>query len=194
MKIIDESEVFKVSLDHKESVIRFGGTNVLVVDNFYTNPDLVRELALTIPPTHRHMRDRYPGIMINASYDMSSLVDPYNNYIQTYFPNHLSTDYVCRVMDGATFLINVMQSYGLQNMPPHTDNPSRENLASSIFLNTPDECAGGTAFYEDGQMLGHVEMKYNRMIMYNQCAEHSGYLPEGSFESDLWRISQQFFI
>ena len=79
-------------------------------------------------------------------------------------------------------------------LTPHTDNPSRENLASSIFLNTPDECAGGTAFYEDGQMLGHVEMKYNRMIMYNQCAEHSGYLPEGSFESDLWRISQQFFI
>ena len=58
MKItnIDESKIFKVGTNHDVDVITFGNIKVLIVDNFYEYPDLVRELALTIPPSHRNMR------------------------------------------------------------------------------------------------------------------------------------------
>ena len=204
MKItnIDESKIFKVGTNHDVDVITFGNIKVLIVDNFYEYPDLVRELALTIPPSHRNMRAEYPGCTINVSYDLTSLVHPFNDYIQTYFPDHLPDNYVISCMDRATFLLNVMQSYGQQaepphgRMTPHQDNISGQNLASLIYLNTPEECAGGTAFYENEtkKMLGHVEMKYNRMLLYEQCVRHCALIPKGSFEDDMYRINQLFFI
>jgi len=42
-------------------------------------------------------------------------------------------------------------------------------------------------------MLGIVEMKYNRMILYKQDSPHTAYLEEGTF-IDEWRLSQQLFI
>ena len=50
---INELEVFEINPDYKLSVIEIEpfGVRVAVVDNFYKNPDLVRNLALSIPPS-----------------------------------------------------------------------------------------------------------------------------------------------
>lgn len=192
--LVNEDIVFKVN-DHREEQIQwFGNIKVLVVDSFYKNPHLVRNLALAIPPSSKIKRGGYPAYTINASYDLSVLGPVYNDYIQRHFPNRLDSEYVNWNLSQATFMVNVMQSFGNEDMFPHIDNPSGENVASSIYLNTDDECSGGTSFFENDEFLGYVEMKYNRMVMYLQNVQHTAYMEEGSFDGRLYRINQQFFI
>ena len=50
----------------------------------------------------------------------------------------------------ATFMVNVMQTKDLPPVCPHMDNTSGVNLASTIYLNTANECNGGTSFYSFG--------------------------------------------
>jgi hypothetical protein len=49
---INEEAVFEVNSEYELSVIELEPerARVAVVDNFYKNPDLVRDLSLTIPP------------------------------------------------------------------------------------------------------------------------------------------------
>ena len=49
--IINEGIVFKVSDDHKVQTELFDDIGVLVVDNFYKNPDPVSYTHLTLPTT-----------------------------------------------------------------------------------------------------------------------------------------------
>ncbi len=194
MLIINEQRRFKVGKEHKVEVVNFDDIEVLVVDNFYENPELVRELALMIPATKHTNRGAYPAAMINITYDLRSLVEPYKHYIQTYFPNHLSDEYIEMCMSQATFMINVMSSDGNEYAPPHIDNPSGDNFASGIYLNKDDECSGGTAFFKNDQYLGYVKMKFNRMILYFQNVQHTARMEMNSFVGGNYRISQQFFI
>jgi hypothetical protein len=55
--------------------------------------------------------------------------------------------FVQNCIDHASFLVNVQNS-DLPPRVPHIDNISIGRFASGIFLNTPEECAGGTAFYK----------------------------------------------
>ena len=194
MLIINEQRRFKVSQDHSVELVNFDDIQVLVVDNFYENPELVRELALMIPATKHTNRSAYPAAMINITYDLRTLVEPYKHYIQTYFPNHLSDEYIEMCMGQATFMINVMSSDGNEYLPPHIDNPSGNNFASGIYLNEDNECSGGTSFFKNDQYLGYVEMKFNRMIMYLQNVQHTARMEMNSFTGSNYRISQQFFI
>ena len=68
--IINEGIVFKVSDDHKVQTELFDDIGVLVVDNFYKNPDLVRKLIDDIPATTHTNRGGYPAAAINVSYNM----------------------------------------------------------------------------------------------------------------------------
>ena len=90
--IINESNVFRVSENHKVHTELYDDIQVLVVDNFYENPDLVKELASIIPATNHTTRESYPAATINVSYNMMPVVESYRYYIQTYFPNCLSDD------------------------------------------------------------------------------------------------------
>jgi len=191
---VNEDFVFKINEDRVEHLQKFGSVEVLVVDSFYKNPHLVRNLAQTIPPSSKIRRGGYPAHTINASYDLSGLGLVYNDYIQRYFPNRLDPEYVVWNLSQATFMVNVMQSFGNEDMNPHIDNPSGNNVASSIYLNTDEECSGGTSFFENDKFLGYVEMKYNRMILYLQNVQHTAYMEEGSFDGKVYRINQQFFI
>jgi len=123
----------------------------------------------------------------------------------------------------ATFMVNVMSSENLPPRLPHMDFPADNIFASLIYLNTPEECAGGTGFYSfNGQMKGFahsvnadgtgqpdhfvtddlgdwklvdmVEMKWNRMVMYPQSIYHSAYIKPGMFTGDNYRLNQIFFI
>ena len=80
----------------------------------------------------------------------------------------------------------------------------------SIYLNTPEECAGGTSFYtklndnppteyvtdstDSWELLGIAPMVYNRMVLYIQSVPHTAYVKPGMFTGDLYRLNQQFFI
>jgi hypothetical protein len=122
------------------------------------------------------------------------------------------------IFKSATFCVNVIQSKDLPPKVPHVDNREDFRFASTIYLNTPDECHGGTSFYTfngsqagplvtEGiqqeyvtdsvgpwEMLFLAEMKFNRMVLYEQNILHTAYVKPGMFEDKVYRLVQMFFI
>jgi hypothetical protein len=221
--IINEAEVFALNADIDVEIVTFGpnNTKLVIVDNFYKNPDLVRELALAIPPTYKkEIMHGAPGGRVDAVYDMSHLHSIYNNIITTDFlegsseGTKLGTELY---FNQASFCVNVITASDLFPANPHVDLREPNRYASSVYLNTPEECRGGTAFYTykgsqagplpgsvprttfitdsvgDWEMIYLAEMKYNRMIVYQQNILHSAYIKPGWFE-DYYRLNQMFFI
>lgn len=228
--IIDESVVFEINQECKITYDEIGPTNIKVVtvDNFYKNPDMVRQLALDIPASsNQRIRGGNPAYRINAFYIMDNMASFYDYILRTYWPEIMDNVHPSGVYESfarATFMVNVMQSYNLPPTTPHLDNPNGDHFASTIYLNTDEECAGGTSFYTFGQkdnaqptnfydvnqtqpikeyitdsigdwkMVGIAPMKYNRMVIYNQNVLHTAYVKPDMFIDDVYRINQQFFI
>lgn len=226
---IDESEVFAINEDITVTVEEVGPSNhkIVTVDNFYKNPDLVRDLALRIPPSYNErILTRLPGGRINAFYLMDHMGPVFDDIIKTIYPelwvlfpqNHINNS-----LRDATFMVNVMSAEMVQPRPPHIDCPDFRAMAAMVFLNTPEECQGGTGFYTfDGEESGveyglhkgdveptpvyingdmgdwkmhHlVEMKYNRMVLYQAMYYHSAYITKDMFNDGTYRLNQMFFI
>lgn len=231
-KFINEFETFAVNEDLKIETIEIGPykRTLGIIDNFYKNPMLVRDLALTIPPTtNERILTRLPAGKdsgrINAFYILDHLGPIYEKIIEKTFVNfhvHYEPGAILRVFKDSTFMVNVMTSNNLPPRPPHIDHPNPLALASTIYLNTPEECAGGTAFYTfNGKDTGveygltegsdnidqyvtdsvgdwkleHIaEMKFNRMIIYPAAVYHAAYVKPDMFNNGTYRINQQFFI
>jgi hypothetical protein len=202
------------------------GEKIVIVDNFYKHPDKVRELALTIPKTFNpRILWGMPGGRVESPYYFSHLGYLYTEIITNVWPDRAKTmedTFVQNCIDHASFLVNVQNS-DLPPRVPHIDNISIGRFASGIFLNTPEECAGGTAFYkyhgeisvdmsnpdiklknynyyvqetdnEDWEKIYLAEMKYNRMIIYPQNLLHTPYIPANTFTDETPRLIQMFFI
>ena len=157
---INEFKTFAVNLDYKLSVIEIGPekAKIAVVDDFYQNPMMVRELALTIPPSinERILNNLPYGIdsgRINAFYILDHLGPVYDKIIKEVFYEYYKeydSNYFIESFKRATFMVNVMTSKNLPPRLPHVDFADKRMLASAIYLNTPEECAGGTSFYTFG--------------------------------------------
>ncbi len=168
---INELEVFAVNPDYKLSVIEVGDekSKIAIVDNFYLNPMMVRDLALTIPPsTNERILNYLPygndSGRINAFYILDHLGPIYDKIIKEVFQDFVKdydNDYFVESFKRATFMVNVMTSNNLPPRLPHVDYPDKRLLASAIYLNTPEECAGGTAFYTFGGNQYADEITYS---------------------------------
>ena len=152
--IINEDEIFEINDNYHVTVEEFEGVKVVVVDDFYKNPHDVRQLALDIPASYnRRIRGNNPALRINAFYELSSMAWIYDQLSRQYFPEitqFYDAEYFQRSFMNATFMVNVMQTKDLPPVCPHMDNTSGVNLASTIYLNTANECNGGTSFYSFG--------------------------------------------
>jgi hypothetical protein len=231
-KFINEEETFAVNEDLSIEVVEVGPNKrtLGIIDNFYRNPLLVRDLALAIPPTtNERILTRLPGGLdsgrVNAFYILDRLGLVYDKIIKELFPDFYDVyepNAILRVFRDATFMVNVMTSNNLPPRPPHIDHPNPMALASSIYLNLPNECAGGTAFYTfkgldtgieyglyegsddidqyvadsagDWKLEHIAEMKFNRMIIYPAAMYHAAYVKPGMFINGTYRLNQQFFI
>ena len=190
MKLFNEETTFKLNESPTEELLEFGDIKVLVVDNFYENPDTIREGILSTPATYfTPDRPSYPGRHIDIRYDLSSLSTPYKNLISKYFELNVDID---NILSKHSFLVNVLQ-YEHIDTNSHIDD--KTGYASSIYFNIDEECSGGLDFHDfNDNKVGTVDMKYNRMVLYQKFAKHNVYIPEGSFTGDLHRINQQLFI
>ena len=195
MRLIEETRDFKVNENFTTELLNFRDIKVLVVDNFYENPDTIRNYILNIPATyHKPERPNYPGRQIDMCYDLSPIALTYQNLILKYFDDDVD---VVDCLKYHPFLVNVIQNEHVG--PPHVDRS--EGYASSIYFNIDEECSGGVDFYiKESTMhnyyekVGTVAMKYNRMVLYSQSVFHTPSIPEGDFTGDLHRINQQLFL
>lgn len=222
--IINESEVFEINDNLSATVFTIGPkkSKIVIIDNFYKNPQLVRDLALTIPPTYNpRILGGVPGGRIDAFYNLEHFSNVFDNLIRHVFLPEDKKDLnsnLGEIFKSATFCVNVIQSTSLPNKVPHVDNREDFRFASTIFLNTQEECRGGTSFYtfngsQEGPDLGVglqnayvtdsvgpwemiflAEMKFNRFVLYEQNILHTAYVKPGMFENDTHRLVQMFFI
>lgn len=221
--VINEQLVFSLNPEPRITVEDLAqDVRVVVVDDFYLNPDLVRSLALRIPPTgHKNTVNRLTGLRVNANYDLVHLGPAYEYLITKYWPKRsefIPDQSISQGFTRATFMVNVIHDQWIEPRVPHVDCQMTEFWASGVYLNLPEECSGGTSFWShqgdvhtpvslqdhprttllthsegDWELLGMIPMVYNRMVLYPQNVLHMPHLIEHAW-TEHHRINQQFFI
>lgn len=199
LRIIDEEEIFKVNQNPTIKYEVVGDYGVLIIDDFYENPDEVRKLALTIPSTlNSRVRFSALGRKVHCSLDMSCLASPFWQIATRCFPgcenfkkqsfidsfNHAA--FVCNIIEEKNALVDVKV--------PHCDGMvidfidaqeegeflfGRSGIAAICGLNTPEECAGGTSFYSfEGMQQPDYDYK-------NRINEYTEYVTDSSDQFEL---------
>lgn len=117
---------------------------LLVLDNLYRDPEYVREVALSVesePPNSSH-----PGVKSKLKTDIAALHEIVWKYVGNKLGFTLENSIERSVFPGFSFMrINrAPEDLTIHQCRPHAD-PVK--IAGVVFLNLPDQCAGGTAFY-----------------------------------------------
>ena len=213
---IDESEVFAVNEDLEGRVELMGWEKkpIVYIDNFYKNPDMVRDLVFRIPPTfNRRICGGLPGGRVSVNFDLTHLAPIWMDIAKEVYGLKKSEEPRFQIAcEELTFSVNITGDE--QCDIPHIDYPTELNelargWAGVIYLNTPEECHGGTGFYtykgmscvdieQSGiwreeivrdsvgpwELVHLAEMKYNRLIFYPDDFLHTVYQHPGHFRTN----------
>ena len=220
---IDEIETFAINTPVDATVELMGWEEfpIVYIDNFYKNPDKVRNLALRTPGTKNpRILGGVPGERVDISFNLEHIwpiwIEIAENVYGLKQEERKAFEMSCM---NTSFSVNVTQSNHRRRLP-HIDLPDVKDRgwAGLVYLNKPKECKGGTGFYtykgqqvnprQDGiwqeeyvndsvgpwELIHLAEMKYNRMIMYPANVLHTPYDKEGFFTDDVYRLVQAFFL
>ena len=220
---IDEAETFAINIPVDATVELMGWEEfpVVYIDNFYKNPDKVRNLALRTPGTKcPRILGGVPGERVDMNMNLDHMHEIWLEIAENVYgleqKDRKAFEMSCM---NISFSVNVTQSH-YRRKKPHIDlsDVSDRGWAGVVYLNKPKECKGGTGFYtykgqqvnpdQDGiwreeyvsdsvgpwDLIHLAEMKYNRMIMYPDQILHGTYDKPGFFEGDTYRLVQVFFI
>ena len=220
---IDEQETFAINeeLGARVEIMGWQEFPIVYIDDFYKNPDLVRNLAISCPATGNPLVLKgVPGKRVDMNMDLKPFFNVWEEVAQNVFG--LTKEEVNPFRLGMFrngFTVNVTQSEDRSKLP-HIDceDVHERGWAGIIYLNKLEECNGGTAFYnykgnqvnpKDAQlwsevsvqgstgpweMIHCVEMKYNRFIMYPFNVLHGAYDCDNFYKDDLFRLTQVFFL
>lgn len=150
---INESEVFALNPGLEASVHVIGPeeVRVVVIENFYLNPDLVRELAFTIPPTENSkVLGGTPGSRVFGHYNFVNMFPIFQHVFRNVYGDitkDISDEEIKTTISTTPFCVNINQSDKMPPVVPHIDDENRMLFAGALYLNKPEECAGGTSFY-----------------------------------------------
>tara|TARA_A200000113_G_scaffold123289_1_gene110874 strand:+ start:194 stop:796 length:603 start_codon:yes stop_codon:yes gene_type:complete len=194
---IDEAETFAITepVDVRVELMGWEEFPIVYIDNFYQNPDKVRNLAL-----------RFPSDETDMTIDMEEFVDVWTPICEQVF----GVQDIESLKADSTFSVRTSQSKDRSDIPHMDGGIHDRGWSGVIYLNKGKECKGGTGFYtykglqvepdqsgidKDGFELVHLaEMKYNRFIMYPSNILHMAVDEESWFEEDLHRLIQVFYL
>ncbi len=150
---IDEQETFALNdeMVARVELISWEEHPIVYIDNFYKNPNLVRNLALRCPGTkNKRICGGLPGERVDMNMDLDALGEVWKQVAENVYA---LTKPEATVFDQAVkrvpFSVNVTQSNFRQRLP-HIDFPGlgdTRGWAGVIYLNKGKECKGGTGFY-----------------------------------------------
>ena len=194
---IDEPETFAITepVDVRVELIGWQEFPIVYIDNFYKNPNKVRNLALRFPSTETDM-----------TIDMEEFVDVWTPICEQVY----GVKDITSLKADSTFSVRSSQSKDRSSRPHLDIDTNSTGWAGVIYLNKGKECKGGTGFYnyrglqtdpnQSGisdklfELVHLAEMKYNRFIMYPSNILHKAIDEEGWFENDLHRLTQVFYL
>jgi hypothetical protein len=148
---------------------------IVIVDNFYKNPDEVRDLALKSErKREQSLINGLPGQRVFQK--TSEVKDKLKPFFDKYcLDNSLWSKHTHQKMyefqwDAVGFMCNVLNYHSVFHAPwcsiPHQDSYMNDittdfnQFGVVIYLNTPDECQGGTNLYS---YKGQMSVPYNVM-------------------------------
>lgn len=123
--------------------VEVGGTPALVVDNVYRRPEYVRRLALDLD-FHRPAGG-YPGYFAFATISAMPALELVNDLMRDVLGHELG--FTDGYRDDLVFAVMTREEHELTpgQRKPHTDGFC--DYAGLIYLNLPEQCAGGTSFW-----------------------------------------------
>ena len=180
---------------------------VFVIDNFYQNPDEVRELAKTSQLYTD--KERLAGAIGRRVWEEEQeIIEEMGNKMAYVFEQlcthpdwHIKFDkqHHYNKWSYMRFVVNVtnndeiIKSGRTTDTACHVDGPYNK-WGALVYLNTPEECEGGTDFYsvvppnDDGtenrpKKEHRCEMVYNRCLLYDANQVHGAVLEPGMFQN-----------
>ena len=226
INVINEKDLFKINKFSNLKIDKrtINGTDIpiIIVDNLYVNPEIVREFSSTLPYTEsKSILLNSPGKRVKLDLDIKHLQDFTFNLIGKKNQGYIKPQVIFNRMRSDEKLTEVQTR-------PHIDTTLNMSHALVIYLNKDEECKGGTSFYrhkktgfdlikknkyldevyeykphtyedfitdsnDDWELLELIDMKFNRMIIYPPNVFHSGYINRKDFKN-YDRITQLGFF
>ena len=142
-------EAFEVNLDPEIELLTIEDTTnqVVIADNFYKNPDMVRQIILNSP--YPIWKDQPDTKNFTEYYDCrQSIYLPYEraqNVVQQIAEQFLGiTQHTLEPIFNSNIFRLITEQPPNSQPFPHDDG---NLIAALVMLNTQEECSGGTGFY-----------------------------------------------
>ena len=166
----------------------------LQIDNFFENPDLIRECALAQEFKTPTESDVWIGLRSDVL-DLNIGGVNVEEYIKSKIKHHLPN--VPELEMNMVFHLlpeNVRGDMGdkFEYLQSHTDS-EMVHFAGIVYLTPSPERNSGTSFFEDvNTKFGEISNEYNRFIFYPADIIHSATNPFGETKEDT-RLTLTFF-
>ena len=191
---------------------------VFVIDDFYKNPDEIRDYALSceLKNDKQNCGGLVGSRVVEENQEMIDNLRPVFTKLCQHdeWKNVEYTDGMFQYKwDNMKFLVNHTTHEDINRRfnkevfiyTHHKDNIETK-WAALVYLNKPEECDGGTDFYKfiEDHPYGNdynikkdikltMEMKYNRMVLYEARHTHGATLNRSMFK-EYPRLAQVFFM
>ena len=149
---IDETETFAINtpLDARVELMGWEKIPIVYVDNFYKNPNMVRNLAIRCPGTNNpRVCGGVPGVRVDMNMNLDHMWSIWMEIADSVWgvtkKERKNFEIACMQVP---FSVNVTQS-NFRRRLPHIDvpEPTDRGWAGVVYLNKGKECKGGTGFY-----------------------------------------------
>lgn len=186
--------MFEISRDLRAKVLNFGGKQIIEIKNFYNDPDSVRDYALD---SRKYTAEEYPDLLAFAigrricedDLRLKPEMEPVFRQLCQHPEWHIEfdEDHHEYMWSGMRFMVNATNNQEIVNANKpfiaHKDGPERK-WACVIYLNTPEECEGGTEFYsEDIKLEYSSSMEYNKAVLYDANMIHGAVMKKDMFKT-----------
>ena len=153
-KYYNTSDVFKINEDAQISVEKFGDQKVVVVDDFYSNPEMVRDISLNSYAS-KYDNVEYPGfrntLYTNLEFQLkffTNLIEDNYDRISLYHETFNKVNF--NLVKSAEVYDWDYDSHG-RACHPHIDKADKCKYGAVVYLNHDDEFTAGvngTSFYK----------------------------------------------
>lgn len=191
--------MFKLNSDLIAKVIQINDSQIIEINNFYEDPDKVREYAISSKKiTRSDNEDLLAGAIgrrvcedtLELGYQLKNTFESLCQHPDWGIEfNKKDHDYY---WSGMRFMVNVTNNREIiedgRNMIAHRD-PDFLKWACVVYLNTLDECEGGTGFYrvdpdKNTLILEHLStMEYNKAVLYPSSMPHGAIMEKNMFKT-----------
>lgn len=166
--------MFELNPDRKTFIDNVNGRTVIIIDDFYKNPDEVRNLALTSERRRDpSLINGLPGSRVFIETDeLKKNVKPFFDELclSDIWRTNIDQKMYEFQWDAVGFMVNIMDHDSVMEWPflsvPHQDRYANDigtdvtQFGVVVYLNTPEECQGGTNLYS---YKNNMSVPYNSL-------------------------------